>query len=142
MDTLNNLELFGFSVLLITKIIFGIFLSITFLQTGLDKVYNFKGNKDYFVDHFKGTLLEKSIPLLFPLIIGQELLAGILSSIGVILVLAGYDTVAQLGALISAIAFISLYSGQRLGKDYEGASSLVPYFITSVLGLIILSIGS
>jgi hypothetical protein len=69
-----------------------------------------------------------------------ELAAGILSAIGCICVLLSRDsTVAFYGAIISAIAIISLFLGQRMAKDYAGAAVLVPYFLFALVAIYLLA---
>ena len=39
------------------------------------------------------------------------------------------------GALFAAISSCILMAGQRLAKDYIGATALVPYFLVAIIGL-------
>jgi hypothetical protein len=49
------------------------------------------------------------------------------------------STIAFYGAVISAIAIIALFFGQRLAKDYAGASVLVPYFLLTLAAIYLLA---
>jgi hypothetical protein len=43
------------------------------------------------------------------------------------------------GAIVSCITLLLLLFGQRLAKDYDGARTLVIYFIPAVLAVFLLS---
>ena len=49
------------------------------------------------------------------------------------------STVAFYGAVISAVAIIALFFGQRLAKDYGGAAVLVPYFLLALSAIYLLA---
>ena len=114
-------------------------MSILFLQSGLDKVLNYKGNLDYFTDHFKNSPLSKSVGMLMPTITSLEVSAGIISAIGAVALLLGIEILAYIGLLLSAVSLLCLFFGQRIAKDYAGAGALVNYFIAVVVGLLLLA---
>jgi hypothetical protein len=71
-----------------------------------------------------------------PTITLAELAAGFLSGIGVIYYLiTGDKTVACVGMLLANISILMLFFGQRVAKDYAGASTLVGYFLVAAAGL-------
>lgn len=112
------------------------FLAILFLQSGLDKVFDWRGNKDYISAHFDRTVLSKFSPLLFPVITVIEVMAGLSSGIGVLLLVFTKSTsLAWIGAILSALALLSLFFGQRLAKDYPGAGGLVHYFLVAIAAM-------
>jgi len=49
------------------------------------------------------------------------------------------STVAFWGAVISAVAIVALFFGQRIAKDYAGAAVLVPYFLLTLLAIYLLA---
>jgi hypothetical protein len=115
------------------------FLAILFLQSGIDKIVDRRGNLDWLKGHFAKTALAGVVPAMLTTITILELAAGILSAIGCIFVLLSRDsTVAFYGAIISAIAIISLFFGQRMAKDYAGAAVLVPYFLITLVAIYLL----
>jgi uncharacterized membrane protein YphA (DoxX/SURF4 family) len=122
----------------IVKMLVPAFVAILFLQSGLDKVFNYKGNLYYFTDHFKNSPLSNFVPIMMPVITVLEVLAGILCAIGVFSLLMGNKLIAFWGLIIAAIALLSLFFGQRIAKDYAGAVSLVIYFALVIIGLLIL----
>ena len=116
------------------------FLAILFLQSGIDKVVDRRGNLEWLKGHFAKTALAGVVPAMLTTITILELAAGILSAIGCIFVLLLRDsTVAFYGAIVSAIVIISLFFGQRMAKDYAGAAVLVPYFLITLIAIYLLA---
>jgi uncharacterized membrane protein YphA (DoxX/SURF4 family) len=121
------------------EILILVFLIITFLQSGLDKITDWKGNLDFIKGHFKNSPLKNMVPLLLGTILITEIVAGILMVVGVYqLATSGIQEIALLGAELSAITLIFLLIGQRLAKDYAGAMTLAVYFIVTVFGVFLL----
>jgi len=117
-----------------------LFLIITFLQSGIDKITDWKGNVDFITSHFKNSPFQKMVPLLLLTVLIFEIAAGILMLVGGYYILADGDgTVAKVGLEFAAITLIMLLIGQRLAKDYDGAMSLAVYFILTIFGLYLLN---
>jgi hypothetical protein len=57
-----------------------------------------------------------------------------------VIIFAWDSTVAFYGALISAIAILALFFGQRIAKDYAGAAVLVPYFLLALAAIYLLAL--
>ncbi|MBX2873424.1 MAG: DoxX family protein [Saprospiraceae bacterium] len=130
---LDNL---GISADLLLRSLSSLFVAILFIQSGVDKVVNWKGEKEFYTSHFKKSILKGTVPLLMPVITISELAAGFLSSIGLIIYVAGGSpNLAFLGMLLANLSIIQLFFGQRVAKDFAGAASLVPYFLITVVGL-------
>ena len=116
------------------------FLAILFLQSGIDKVVDRRGNLDWLKGHFAKSPLAGMVPLMMLAITTLELAAGALSAIGCVLVIFSHDTtVAFYGAVVSALSILALFFGQRMAKDYAGAAVLVPYFFVTLLGIYLLA---
>ncbi|WP_435414117.1 DoxX family membrane protein [Polaribacter aestuariivivens] len=116
------------------------FLIVTFIQSGIDKLLDWKGNVAFITEHFKNSPLKNSVPLLLCIILIIEIIAGILMMIGVYqLYTSEAKEIASFGIELSAITLIFLLIGQRLAKDYAGAMSLAVYFIISILGVYLLN---
>ena len=116
------------------------FLAILFLQSGIDKIVDRRGNLEWLKGHFAKSPLAGTVPALLTAITTIELAAGVLSGLGCVLLLLLRDsTVAFCGAVISAIATIALFFGQRIAKDYAGAAVLVPYFLLALLAIYLLA---
>ena len=110
------------------------FLAILFLQSGIDKIVDCRGNFEWLKGHFAKSPLAGIVPALLISITILEVAAGALSAVGCVFVFLSRDsTVAFYGAAISAVAVLALFFGQRMAKDYAGAAVLVPYFLL-VLG--------
>ena len=111
-------------------------LAILFLQSGIDKVVDRKGNVEWLTGHFAKSFLASQVVPMLTVITVIELAAGALSALGVpVLVFTGSRLPAALGALLAVSAILMLFFGQRIAKDYAGAAALVPYFILAIGGL-------
>jgi uncharacterized membrane protein YphA (DoxX/SURF4 family) len=123
----------------IVKLFLATFLAILFLQSGLDKIFDWKGNLSWLVGHFSKTFLNKQVSLLLATITLVELSAGALSVAGVFqIIFTLKSSLAYHGALASALSLVMLFFGQRIAKDYAGAATLVPYFILSIVAMVML----
>lgn len=108
--------------------------SILFIQSGLDKVFDRRGNLEWLTGHFSKTFLAPLVPLLFVTITVMELAAGVLSAAGIIYFLFTSSAVLIFAAsIIAAFSISALFFGQRVAKDYSGAAILIPYFILIVM---------
>jgi hypothetical protein len=114
-------------------------LAITFLQSGLDKVIDWKGSLGWLTGHFSKSPLRGVVaPLLLTLTV-LEVAAGVLCAAGLVpLLLSGGTRLALWGVGLSGLTFMALFFGQRMAKDYAGAASLVPYFLVCLVGLFVL----
>ena len=122
------------------QILVSIFLAILFLQSGIDKVADRRGNLEFLRDHFAKSPLAGMVPFLVTVITVLEIAAGGLSAIGCLLIILGRDpTVAFYGAVISAISITVLFFGQRMAKDYAGAAVLVSYFLLTLVAIYLLA---
>ena len=124
------------------QILVAALLAILFLQSGIDKIVDRRGNLEWLSGHFAKSPLAGIVPALLTAITILEVAAGMLSAIGCVLVLVMRDsTVAFCGAVISAAAIIALFFGQRIAKDYAGAAVLVPYFLLTLVAIYLLAQG-
>jgi diacylglycerol kinase len=116
------------------------FLAILFLQSGIDKLVDRRGNMEWLKAHFAKSALAGTVPALLTAITVLELAAGVLSAIGCIAVIfMRHSTIAFYGAILSALAVIALFFGQRMAKDYPGAAVLVPYFLLTLVAIYLLA---
>jgi hypothetical protein len=116
------------------------FLAILFLQSGIDKVVDYRGNLAWLRGHFAKSPLAGVVAVLLMGLTLLEVTAGTLSAIGcLILIVSRASTVAFYGAVISAVALIALFFGQRMAKDYAGASVLVAYFLLTLVTIYLLA---
>ena len=112
------------------------FLAITFLQSGYDKIKDWKGNVEWLNSHFSNTVLVKQVPLALGIVLLLEIVSGVLCVSGIIQNIMQDVVIRGLGfygAILSCITLLFLLFGQRLAKDYDGARTIVIYFIPAVL---------
>ena len=116
------------------------FLAILFLQSGIDKILDRRGNFEWLQGHFAKSPLAGIVPLLLIAITILEIAAGVLSAVGCVLVIVLKDsTIALYGAILSAAAITALFFGQRIAKEYAGAAVLVPYFLLTLVAIYLLA---
>ncbi|MBC5861932.1 DoxX family membrane protein [Flavobacterium sp. F-328] len=120
----------------ITSILILIFLAITFLQSGYDKLFYWKDNVEWLKGHFANTPLKNQVPLALGNILVLELISGVLSVVGCVELFINNGRVFGFyGAVFSCITLLMLLFGQRLAKDYDGARTIVIYFIPAILAV-------
>jgi len=123
-----------------TEILILLFLIVTFMQSGIDKITDWKGNIGFIKSNFKESPLRKNVPMLLAIILTIEIAAGILMIIGTYQICSsGLKEIALIGVELSAVALIFLLIGQRLAKDYTGAMTLAVYFIITLFGVFLMS---
>ena len=124
------------------QILTSAFFAILFLQSGIDKVVDRRGNLEWLTGHFAKSPLAGMVPLLLGVITLMELVAGALSAIGCAMILFRHDsTIAFYGAIIAGLALLALFFGQRMAKEYPGAAALVPYLLVVIAAIIWLGQG-
>lgn len=117
-----------------------VFLAITFIQSSYDKLFYWKDNLDWLKGHFAKTQLKNLVHLALLNILILELISGILCIVGAIeLFVSNGRTFGLYGAVFSSITLLMLLFGQRLAKDYDGARTIVIYFIPAVMTVLLLS---
>jgi uncharacterized membrane protein YphA (DoxX/SURF4 family) len=124
----------------ILQVLVSAFLAVLFLQSGIDKVVDRSGNREYLNAHFARSPLAGTVGPMFLVITILEVSAGALSGVGCALLLLTRDsTVAYLGAVIGGVNIVALFFGQRVAKDYAGAAALVPYFLLALTAIYLLA---
>ena len=123
-----------------TEVLILIFLIVPFLQSGIDKIIDWKGNLSFLKDHFKNSPFKNSVPLLLGVILVLEIVSSIIMGFGVYeLYTSGTKEIGLLGVELCAITLICLLIGQRLAKDYAGAMTLAVYFSIAIFGVYVLN---
>jgi uncharacterized membrane protein YphA (DoxX/SURF4 family) len=124
-----------------SQLITALFLAILFLQSGLDKVFNFGDNLSWLTGHFSKTPFRGQVKLMLITITISEVAAGVLALLGAgQIVFNGEKIFAMYGAQLAALDIAMLFFGQRIAKDYAGAASLVPYFILCIGEILLLTL--
>jgi uncharacterized membrane protein YphA (DoxX/SURF4 family) len=120
----------------VASILILVFLAISFLQSGYDKLFHWKDNLDYLKQHFSETHLRNHVPLALANVLLLELISSILCIVGCIELFVNNGRVFGFyGAIFSCITLLMLLFGQRLAKDYDGARTIVIYFIPAVMAV-------
>ena len=111
-------------------------IAITYLQSGYDKLFYWKDNVTWLKGHFSKTFLKNIIPLALAKILILELITGILAIAGMVQLLYNGERIYGFyAAVMSCLVLALLLFGQRLAKDYDGARTIVIYYIPSVLAV-------
>lgn len=123
----------------ITEILILIFILITFLQSGIDKATDWKGNTGWLKEHFKDTFMGGMVPLMVGIIMIAEIIAGLMALLGIIWILLYNDlSWAFYSSVLAAITLLMLLFGQRVAKDYAGAFTITGYFVVVIFGVFLL----
>ena len=113
-----------------------LFLTLTFIQSGSEKIFQWQPTINWLQDHFKVTYLKNYIPILLMILVVLELLSGILTAVGCIeIIINGGRTYGFYGCISSCICLLCMLFGQRVAQDYDGARTIVLYFIPAVMGV-------
>lgn len=113
-----------------------VFLAITFIQSGYDKLFHWKENLDFMKEHFAATRLKNLVHLALLHLLVLELISGVLCVVGAIeLFVSNGRTFGLYGAVFSCISLLMMLFGQRMAKDYDGARTIVLYFIPAVMAV-------
>jgi uncharacterized membrane protein YphA (DoxX/SURF4 family) len=124
--------------LLVAQFLVACFLGVLFLQSGLDKVLDWKGNKSYVGGFLEKTPLKRVSTFALFIITVLEVFAGVLSAAGALsLLVTGEAAIAFAGACLAGLSILSLFLGQRLAKDYAAAAGMVPYFLATVAAVLL-----
>jgi len=111
-----------------------LFFAITFIQSGYDKIMDWKGNIGWLKGHFANTPIRNMVPQSLMIILILEVLAGALSIVGAIEIFINDGReFAFIATILSCVTLLFLLLGQRLAKDYDGARTIVIYFIPAIL---------
>lgn len=122
--------------LLLARSLVCAFFTILFLQSGLDKVVDWKGNLEWLTGHFSKAFFSKATPLLLAVMTGMELLTCIASAFAIVVMwTAGPPEVPMFAMSLACLSLIMLFTGQRFAKDYPGAATLATYFAVALIGL-------
>ena len=125
-----------------------LFFFILYTQSCVDKIICKKENLTWLRGHFKGSPFTNIVPFLFFVITVFEGVTAFLFLINILVVLSDYlnilesailiiDNVGHMGAFfMSMLTLVSLFFGQRLAKDYEGAKTIAVYFMLNIIAII------
>ena len=114
------------------------FFSIVFLQSGLDKIIDYKGNLSFLKGLFKDFFPAPLITLALISVTILEVIAGVFCLIGIgDFIFNDSSFVGLLGLITGSLALLVLLFGQRVAKNYEGAKTIAIYFILAIIGIVL-----
>ena len=112
------------------------FFLIVFLQSGLDKVYDYKGNLSFLNTLLGGVFSSSLITLALVSVTILELTSGLLCLLGILdVVFNDSNLTGLIGLIVGSFALLVLLFGQRVSKNYDGAKTIAVYFILAIIGL-------
>ncbi|MEO0058764.1 MAG: hypothetical protein RLZZ312_411 [Bacteroidota bacterium] len=116
------------------------FLAATFIQSGYDKTMYWKDNLAWLTGHFAKTPIKNMVPFSLFIILILELISGVFCLAGILqLMINNGRTFGLYGAVAASITLIFLLIGQRMAKDYDGARTIVIYFMPAITAVYWLS---
>lgn len=118
---------------------FQAFFAILFLQSGIDKVTDWKGNLDWLTGHFEKSPLAGMVPMMLGTLTLIEVSTGIAAAAGFVGLLVEVEWIAIVAVMLATVSLLSVFFGQRMAKDYEGAAGIVPYFVAVMLAVYFLA---
>ncbi len=123
-----------------TEVFILLFLIITYVISGYEKISDWKGNVNFIKNHFQNSPFKNKVPFLLAILLIVEIIASILMIIGVYQIYTSEaKEIALIGIELSAVSIIFMLIGQRLAKDYPGAMSLGVYFLITLCGVYLLN---
>jgi len=112
------------------------FFFIVFIQSGVDKIYDHKGNLAFLNDLLKTYFSPPLIAFALIVVTIFELISGILCIIGIVdFIFNKSNFIGLLGLIIGSFALLILLFGQRVSKNYDGAKTIAIYFILAMIGI-------
>jgi putative oxidoreductase len=116
------------------------FTTITFLQSGIDKLLDWSGNVGWLKGHFKETFMGGMVPLLVGTIMVLEIVVGLMAIAGIYQLWVNEQAdMAFWSLVLAAITLLMLLFGQRVAKDYPGAFTITGYFMVVIFGIFLLT---
>jgi hypothetical protein len=116
------------------------FFCVLFLQSGLDKVFDYKGNVGWMTPHFANSPMRSLVPTLLSVLMVMELSAGAMCGLGAVMLFMNRTVWAIFGLAIVCLVLTCLFAAQRIAKDYAGAATLATYFGVALVGLLLFAV--
>lgn len=114
------------------------FFLIVFLQSGLDKIIDYKGNLAFLKNLFKAFFPTPLISVALISVTILEIISGVLCLVGIVdFILNNNSHIGFLGLIVGSFALLVLLFGQRVAKNYEGAKTIAIYFILAMIGIVL-----
>ena len=117
-----------------------LFICITFLFSGFEKMFQWKSNLEFYNKHFEATFIKKYVKYLLVFILIGEIICGFLAIFAILQILVVQDTLyGFFTCFLASLLLLAMLIGQRIAKDYPGAMSITVYFIVAIIGVILMN---
>ena len=114
------------------------FFTIVFVQSGLDKILDKKGNLNYLNSLLKPFFSSLLIRFAFHSVTALELASGLFCLAGLVeYFFYSSSFFGLIGLVVGSLALLVLLFGQRVSKNYDGAKTLAVYFILAMAGIVL-----
>ena len=114
------------------------FFLIVFIQSGLDKVFDYKGNLSFLNNSLGSFFSKQLITLALISVTILELTSGLLCLLGIVdVIFNDSNFIGLIGVIIGSVALLILLFGQRVSKNYDGAKTIAIYFILAMIGIVL-----
>lgn len=121
------------------QILILLFIVITFLFSGFEKLLDWNQSLTFYENHFKKSFIKNWLKFFLIFIITGEITCSFFGIIGLFQILNYGETTYSFYTLILAALFLTaMLIGQRISKDYAGAMTISVYFILTVIGIFLL----
>lgn len=131
MEFLKSPEVIG-------QLAIGLFIAIVFLQSGVDKVVDWKGNLSWLQGHFKDSILSGIVSPMLAVVTIAEIITGLFAVCGVVCLVWCKDaSCIQYSVALGLLSLLMLIFGQRIAKDYDGAKTIAIYFGVLLVSLLL-----
>jgi len=115
-----------------------VFIAIVFLQSGIDKVIDWKGNLSWLKGHFAKSPLAGTVTPMLAVVAIAEIATGLMALFGIYCIVACKDATCIKYAIgLGLLSLLMLLFGQRIAKDYDGAKTIVVYFGVLLISLLL-----
>jgi len=122
-----------------TELLILTFLIITYGISLIEKFADWKGTVAYIRETFENTFVSSFIKPLLAILVFLETITLFFLTVGLFQLFRGNENEnALIGCTYSCYTILYMLIGQRVAKDYQGATSLAVYFLISVFGVYIL----
>lgn len=123
-------------VVLLIRLLVLVFMSILFIQSGMDKIFHYKGNQQWIDSFFEKSIFKGYTRILLPLLSLLEMSSGFLCLWAVFYAKNMANAIGFYGLFLCSITFLGLFLGQRVAKDYVGAANIPAYFVVCLIGIL------
>lgn len=116
-----------------------IFISITFLFSGFEKIFQWKFSLEFYTKHFEKTFFKNQINYLLVFILIGEIICGFSAILAIAQIfINGKTSYGFFTCIFAALLLLSMLIGQRIAKDYPGAMNITVYFTVTIVGVLLM----